>query len=131
MGVTVKFDDELAQTLYYEFADKWNWTEYLAAFEQELVLVKDLDRYDVIANLLPGDYFPGGPGLTSLYSTFRRTPPTMKLLVIVTGSRAVHYILNLMKKIYPEMINIFQVVSTMEEARQILRQRGSQSLTHL
>lgn len=123
MGIQIAWDMILSNTVLYTLKDRWTTAEYIQAFEQELRMVSQLqgERYDVIADLLESASMLGGSGLNHLYGTFKRTPPNMGLLIVVTTNPIFRLLDGVISSLFPDMHQSYRIVPNLEAARETIR----------
>ena len=123
MGIQVKWDESAEHVIVYEFSDPWTWDEFVLAFETELEMAGTINdaRYDVIVDVLNIKRVPGGSGITQVYTTFKRSPVNSGIAVILTESKFVISMFNVMKRVYPETESNYLIASDFESAREMIQ----------
>ncbi|MBL8156045.1 MAG: hypothetical protein JNM70_17835, partial [Anaerolineae bacterium] len=98
--------------------------------EQELRMVGHLqgERYDVIADLLESTSMLGGSGLNHLYGTFKRTPPNMGLLMVVTQNPIFKLLDGVIASLFPDMHQSYRIVPSLDAAREMIRAERAREL---
>jgi hypothetical protein len=130
MGIQISWDTILPNTVHYTFKDRWTTAQYLEVFEQELRMVSHLqgERYDVIADLLESASMLGGSGLNHLYGTFKRTPPNMGLLAVVTTNPIFRLLDGVISSLFPDMHQSYRIVPSLDAAREMIQAARAREL---
>jgi hypothetical protein len=122
LSIQVNWDESAEQVIVYHFSDPWTWDEFVMAFEIELQLAGTIDgeRYDVIVDVLTVKRVPGGHGITQVYNTFKRSPGNSGIAVILTESKFIISMFNVMKRVYPETESNYLIASDRQSAREMI-----------
>lgn len=128
MTVNVTWDTEEDNTILYKFIGKWTWQEFLLGFEKEIEMAASLGDtpYFVIGDTRQGPWLPGGSGITHIYSVFKRYPKNWGITMIVTQSGFIRAMYKVGARVHPDAKNAFNIVASIEEAREAIRQRKAE-----
>ncbi|MGQ9889473.1 MAG: hypothetical protein ACUVSX_13425 [Aggregatilineales bacterium] len=110
------------------FHGHWTWDEFVRVTEQLHDEGRQLnERYDVIADFLESPRLPPGSSITHAYNVFRRLPPNIGLNVVITRSAFVRAMTEILAKVHPETRRYFAVVSTLEQAQEVIAQARAEA----
>lgn len=128
MPITVAWDDELDNAVFYRFDGRWTWDDFLNAFVRELELAAELDgaRYDVLAEVVRGSNLPAGPAIAHVYGVYRRYPPNWGVTVVATPNPFIRAMFNVGFTVHPDARARFVVVDNLEAAREVIQARRSE-----
>ena len=131
MTVNVAWDSEIEDVIVYQFLHKWTWDEFLLAFNEECLMAKAIGnrQYDVIGDTSQGATLPIGAGITHIYSVYKRYPKNWGITMIVTQNGFLRTMHKIGARVHPDAKNAFVVVSTLEEARNAIRERRTETIT--
>ncbi len=130
MGIQIAWDTVLPNTVLYTLKGRWTTAEYLQAFEQELRMASTLqgERYDVIADLLESTSIIGGSFLNYFYGTFKRNPPNIGILMVVTQNPIFKLLDGIAAMLFPDMHKSYRIVPSLEIAREMIQAERAREL---
>ena len=119
MPIQIGWHPSLNNTIYYEFAAIWTWTEYGDAFHEEIRLASLLEgsQYHVIANLLGTSLIPKGSAFSYVYSTVKSSPTNMGQVVVITSNLLFLTMFATLLKIHPIILDTLYLTNTTEDAK--------------
>lgn len=131
MGIKVEWDTKDNTIIRYDLEGLWNWDDYRAAVAQSTRMMEGVDYpVGIIANFRADTMVPRGA------SAHRSPPPVaekmsamphnMDVIVITGGNAFVEVTVTGFCKLYNRVPKKFLVAGSVDEARQIIRQRRPQ-----
>jgi hypothetical protein len=123
LSIRIKWNESVDHVIVYEFSDPWTWDEFVRAFEIELEMGETINsaRYDVIVDVLNVKRVPGGSGITQVYTTFKRSPTNSGIAVILTESKFIISMFNVMKRVYPETESNYLIAPDYHAAHELIQ----------
>lgn len=125
MPIAIDWHPDLPKVILYRFAEHWTWDEFHQAFGRSLELAAERpgERYDVIGDFSNAPMLPPGSGISHVYSAFRRTPANCGLTVVITTSRFIRAMVEVMYKVHPDTRLRFAIAPTAEDAWRLIAQQ--------
>jgi hypothetical protein len=126
MPVTVAWDENHPGIQHWKFTPPWNWDDFHAAFQQEVLMEKEFagERYDIIADFLDSKGLPGGSGIANVAATFRNMPAKRRYTIAVSEERFISTLVSVYHRIYPSAKAHSMAATSIEEAIAICEGRG-------
>lgn len=119
MSILVEWGNEQKTYTVFKFVGKWTWEEYHQSISEAYELVKDCPyTVNILLDITECHLFPQNL-LSHFGGSMRQPPKSFDLAVVATSSRFVEVLARTIEKLYGRQKTRFQVVRTLEEARQI------------
>lgn len=114
MPLHISWGNEEKTFTLFEFIGKWTWEDYYQARSQAIRLVEDTPHtVNIIVDLSQSSIFPANM-LSHFGSSIDQSPKDFDLAVIVTNSKFIESMANMISKI--KLKAKFQAVRTRQEA---------------
>lgn len=128
MSITITWDNELDNAVFYRFDGRWTWEEFLNGFVRETHMAASLagQRYDVVAEIVRGTNLPAGPAIAHVYGVYRRYPANWGVTVVATASPFIRAMFNVGYSVHPDVRDRFLVADSLEAAREMIQARRTQ-----
>lgn len=122
MPISINWDSQIDNVVYYKFEGAWSWQDFLMAFEEEQRMAESVapQRYDVIGDLTSSNPLPQGSGISHVYSIFKRYPPNWGCTMIVTTNAFARTLFTVGVRVHPDTHDGFRLARTITEARQVI-----------
>jgi hypothetical protein len=126
MPITIQWDDDTKRVIRFDYIGRWNWNEYHASISEAHQMTKDMPyTVNMILDFSNGTVLPTN-ALSHFGASMKAPPGTFDLAVIVTESRFIEAVVSLFCRVYPRWGKKFEVVETLEAARQVYAKRANQ-----
>jgi hypothetical protein len=120
MGVRVYWEDEAHTIVRYDFEGKWTWEELYPVYNLAIAMETSAPyRVDIILDMRRSQGVPGN-ALSHLKNISDKQPANVGLSIFVTESKFLLALYNVGCKFYYKIPQYFQVVSTIEAAREMI-----------
>lgn len=120
MPVHITWGNEGKTYTVFEFEGKWTWDEYNKARAEGIDMVNSVSHMvNLIVDYSHSSFFPNNM-LSNFGSSLEKVPKSFDLAVIVTESKFVLALANMIAKLPFSRGVRFKVVKTMEQAHAIL-----------
>lgn len=130
MTINVRWDDEIDNTIVFEFIKPWTWEEFHQAAEASFDLrderTANMDdptqAFYTIGDFRQSGRLPGGNGLLHVRSVLSRSTRTKpKMVICVTDDFLAKSLINMFNQLYSTIMDM-RAVPTFEEAYKTIHQ---------
>ena len=122
MDITVAWDEELLDTLYIRFPQRWQWDELFPLKRQAARMMATVPRdVHLIADLHTARMLPGG-ATSRMKNITRHCPANTGLVIVVSNSLSVNLLADVFHRVTGDSnTRNFVFVTSLDEARSYLR----------
>lgn len=121
MSIEVYWEDEEQTIVRYDFKGHWTWDEFYPVLEKALEMERAKPyRVDVILDMRKNEVVPANV-LTHLKSIADHQPDNIGISVFVSENRFLLSLFSVGTRFYSRIGHYFRVVSSIEEAHQMIR----------
>lgn len=119
MGLTVVPDEVHPQLIHVTAIAQWTWDEFLAMYREVDKLIAIQGESDVIIDFTLSHHLPIGFSDNAAKMS-ESLNPSIRTLVFVGTSSAQRVAIEMLRRLFPEQGERYQLVDTMEQAFQLL-----------
>src|SRR5258706_13447577 len=124
MTITVSWDNDDKTVIRYDFAGKWDWTDFRTATVEAFAFTRSVQhRVDSISNFHPGTTLPSD-ALFQFNRIMKTAPLNRGATVIVGGTMFINNMVSIFSKVHKPLGKKLLLASTLDEARQKLAERA-------
>jgi hypothetical protein len=126
MGITIAWDDAERTTLIYTIDGRWTWDEFYNTIYQAREMMENVPHAQVhsIVDISNGKLFPANALSHFARMSTARHPKTGMMVMVGMGS-FVRALMNMLNGYKQHSTNRIRVAQTLDEARSILAELGS------
>lgn len=130
MGVQVMWDNDEKTIVRYIFEEHYSWDEFATTAQQHLEMMTTTDAPIGVILEYPKNMRPPLYALSIGKEYISRRDPRNYLIVVATTSPLLQGLIGLFKRFYPNDGEYIVIVSSVEEARRLLREHYPHSSRH-
>lgn len=129
MPVRVSWDAEVPHTIFYQYDTYWTWEEYFQGLTTEIALAREIPAipYDTISNFLQCRMVPRGPVFSHAQYSAQASPSNFRFAYMVMTNPFFKSLISTYKTLVPAARELMIVTSSLEEARQLVRENQSKA----
>jgi hypothetical protein len=117
MTIHVEWADEARTIMLLNYQTGWTWTDFRTALERSGELSQDLDHpFYLINDVRSAPKLPDGQAISHFRAAGQNNAPALRYIYIVGTNMFATSLLNMMKKLVPNIANTWKLVLTIEEA---------------
>lgn len=120
MPISVRWDNEEKNRLYYEFLNKWTWDEFDTVYADVYKMLDTVShKVDAIVDLRESNLLPQNT-LTEMRRLTFQQHANGGITVFITDNGFAHAIYGILTGVLRQAKNIFRIARTVEEAYEII-----------
>ncbi len=125
MPVSVSWDNP-EKTIIYARYERWSWDDFYDALTQCTELSSTVNHMVYIICDLVDSLVPKGGTITHAAATLKQDNERVGLIILVTPNRFVHALTQMSSRIIPGFQKKYRIVSTLENARELIARQSAQ-----
>jgi hypothetical protein len=122
MPMNVSWDDDEKTTLRCDYEGKWTWSDVSQGYDEVIKLMKTVPHpVSMIHNMTHGAGIPNG-AISNVHRFTAHLPENWGISVVVGSGAFIEMLMSVFTKIYKKLGERYKRASSLEEAREIIRQ---------